>query len=302
MSMSEVLLNEPQLRCLAMAEGVTAKFLRLHKKVADNETRMLEINRDAIQQMEGIIARLKKTAAPLKKTAHGSDEAKAAEAQVLLDRIQEQIEKTIASIERMRTESAAPSALEVNSIATLEPFDAENLPDDLRENYIVWLSGYVRSHNNYYVIELFTLFVDKGITPPKWVMDIIYKGFYAHLKDIDTNPDKLAQQLGLKGNASGATNPWHDRVRRVNRSPAMVDMVKLIHYFGLSQLRAAKAVKIKFDLKESANRLKNYYSEYFGSVRDIAAEPGRLPPMNEYERTKFVSSFPVAARKLFKKK
>lgn len=284
-----------------MAEGASTNLLRLHKKVADNETGMLEISRDAIQQMEGIIARLKKTATPLEKTAQGSDEAKAAEAQVLLDRIQEQIDKTIASIERMRAESAAPSALEVNSTAALEPFDADNLPDDLRENYIIWLSGYMRSHNNYYVIELFTLFINKGITPPKWVMDIIATGFYAHLK-VDTNPDKLAQQLGLKGNASGATNPWQDRVRRANRSPAMVDMVKLIHYFGLSQLRAAKAVKIKFDLKESANRLRNYYSEYFGSTKDIPAEPGRLPPMSEYERTKFVSSFPVAARNLFKKK
>jgi len=285
-----------------MTEGVSTKFLRLYNKAADNGIKILEIRRNTIKQMKGIIARLKKTAAPLEKTAHGSDEVKAAKAQVWLDRIQEQIEKTIASIERMQAESAAPSLLEVNSFATLEPFDAENLPDNLRDNYVEWLSGYVRSHNNYYVIELFTLFVDKGITPPKWVMDIMATGFYAHLKDIDTNPDKLAQQLGLKGNASGATNPWHDRVRRVNRSPAMVDMVKLIHYFGLSQLRAAKAVKIKFDLEESANRLKNYYSEYFGSVRDIAAEPGRLPPMNEYERTKFVSSFPVAARKLFKKK
>ncbi len=207
-----------------MAEGASTNLLRQHKKVADNETRMLEINRDAIQQMEGIIASLKKTAAPLKKTAHGSDEAKAAEAQVLLDRIQEQIEKTIASIERMQAESAAPSMLEVNSFATLEPFDAENLPDNLRDNYVEWLSGYVRSHNNYYVIELFTMFVTRGITPPKWVMDIIATGFYAHLK-VDTNPDKLAQQLGLKGNASGATNPWQDRVRRANRSPAMVDMV-----------------------------------------------------------------------------
>lgn len=285
-----------------MTEGVSTKILRLYNKAADNGIKILEIRRNTIKQMKGIIARLKKTAAPLEKTAHGSDEVKAAKAQVWLDRIQEQIEKTNASIERIRAGFVAPSALEVNPSAALEPFDAENLPDDLRENYIIWLSGYMRSHNNYYVIELFTLFVDKGITPPKWVMDIIHKGFYAHLKDIDTNPDKLAQQLGLKGNASGATNPWHDRVRRVNRSPAMVDMVKLIHYFGLSQLRAAKAVKIKFDLKESANRLKNYYSEYFGSVRDIAAEPGRLPPMNEYERTKFVSSFPVAARKLFKKK
>ena len=207
-----------------MAEGASTNLLRQHKKVADNETRMLEISRDAIQQMEGIIARLKKTAAPLEKTAQGSDEAKAAEAQVLLDRIQEQIDKTIASIERMRAESAAPSELEVNSTAALEPFDAENLPDDLRENYIIWLSGYMRSHNNHYVIELFTLFINKGITPPKWVMDIIATGFYAHLK-VDTNPDKLAQQLSLKGNASGATNPWQDRVRRANRSPAMVDMV-----------------------------------------------------------------------------
>ena len=285
-----------------MAEGASTNLLRQHKKVADNETRMLEISRDAIQQMEGIIARLKKTAAPLEKTAQGSDEAKAAEAQVLLDRIQEQIDKTIASIERMRAESVAPSALEVNSTAALEPFDAENLPDDLRENYIIWLSGYMRSHNNYYVIELFTLFINKGITPPKWVMDIIATGFCDHLKDIDPNPDLLAKQLGLKGSASGATNPWQDRVRRADRSPAMVDMVKLIQYFGLSQLRAAKAVKIKFDLKESANRLRNYYSEYFGAVRDIAAEPGRLPPMSEYDRTKFVSSFPVAARRLFKKK
>ncbi len=81
-----------------MGDRASTKLLRLHKKVADNDTRILEIHRDAIQQMEGIIARLKKTAAPLEKTLQGSDEAKAAEAQVLLDRIQEQIDKTIASI------------------------------------------------------------------------------------------------------------------------------------------------------------------------------------------------------------
>ncbi len=292
-----------------MTEGVSAKILRLYNKAADNGIKILEIRRNTIKQMKGIIARLRKTAAPLEKTANDSDEAKATEAQVLLERIQEQIEKTNASIQRMRAGFVAPSALEVNPSAALEPFDAENLPDDLRKNYTIWLSGYMRSHNNYYVIELFTLFVNKGITPPKWVMDIIATGFCDHLKDIDANPDLLvkhpgllAKQLGLKGSASGATNPWQDRVRRLDRSPAMVDMVKLIQYFGLSQLRAAKAVKIKFDLKESASRLRNYYSEYFGAVRDIAAEPGRLPPMNEYERTKFVSSFPVAARKLFKKK
>jgi len=285
-----------------MAEGASTNLLRQHKKVADNETRMLEISRDAIQQMEGIIARLKKTAAPLEKTAQGSDEAKAAEAQVLLDRIQEQIDKTIASIERMRAESATLSTLQINATTTLEPFDVENLPDDLRDNYILWFVGYEHSHNNYYVIELFTMFVTRGITPPKWVMDIIAWGFHDHLKDLNANPDLLAKQLGLKGAASGTDNPWQARIRRAKRSPAMLDMAKLIHYFDLSQMRAAKAVKIKFDLKEAANTLKNSYSKYFGSDKDIVAEAySRLPPMNEYERTKFVSSFPVAARNLFNK-
>ena len=81
-----------------MTEGVSTKILRLYNKAADNGIKILEIRRNTIKQMKGIIARLKKTAAPLEKTAHGSDEVKAAKAQVWLDRIQEQIEKTNASI------------------------------------------------------------------------------------------------------------------------------------------------------------------------------------------------------------
>ena len=82
----------------------------------------------------------------------------------------------------------------------------------------------------------------------------------------------------------------------------MRDMSILINYFGLSQIRAAEAVKIKYEISVSTSTLKKYFFEYFGDhARPVLSNSEHVTTLNEYERTKFVSSFPVSARKFFNK-
>ena len=205
-------------------------------------------------------------------------------------------------LDRVKREHFLPPIFSSAPSAALAIFDVHNLSVELRYGYVDCLIQYQKTENNNYVIELFTDFVNHGITPPKWMMEILAGGFEKHLKDPDRDLDRLATRLGLRGIASGSTNPWHQLKRRRKRSAAMHDMVILMQKYGVSQLRAAKAVKIKYKLDASPTTLKNYYQEYFGADKDLAERVTRFVVMKFPEGTRFVSSFPVAARKLINKK
>jgi hypothetical protein len=81
----------------------------------------------------------------------------------------------------------------------------------------------------------------------------------------------------------------------------MLDMASLIRNLNVSHIRAAKAVKIKYRLSQSPSTLKKYLSVYFGSATGEVLDPKNGIPLSLYDRTKFVSSFPVEARKFLAK-
>lgn len=212
-------------------------------------------------------------------------------------RIQELQEK----LDEYETELEARDNPTENAAEPLQEFDIESIPSSVRSDYVMWLLGWDVTKNNYYVVEIFTRFVKQGINPPKWVLEILAEGFLEHFRDRNRDPNLLAQKLGLKGDKSGGTNPWQERKLRSERSPAMQDMAILISCFNLSQIRAAKAVKEKYEFGQSPSTLKKYLSKYFGSSTAFVLKPKNALVMDDYERTRFVSSFPVAARKFFNK-
>ena len=66
------------------------------------------------------------------------------------------------------------------------------------------------------------------------MLESLAEGFRKHI--LDSDPSKLAKQLGLIGKESGADNPAAEVARRLSRSAAMVDMKRLIRTYGLGQL------------------------------------------------------------------
>lgn len=183
----------------------------------------------------------------------------------------------------------------------LDGFDADTLPRDLYEEYEACLGGFSITKNNHYVIEMFCRLVRAGTYPPKWIMEIISDGFNEYINDPGRDPKRLGRKLGLEGAASGTTNPWQAKKMRSDRAIAFLDMLQLICFFDVSQRRAARAVIIKHQLSESEVTFRKFYTTYFGPWQNEIWTRGRSLLMSPYERTKFISSFPVAARKLIKK-
>ena len=71
--------------CSEMSEKLTSQLQRVHKKLIENEENLQQSCRDAIDQMEGTIERLKKIAVPLENARHGTDTAEAAKGTVRRD-------------------------------------------------------------------------------------------------------------------------------------------------------------------------------------------------------------------------
>lgn len=217
---------------------------------------------------------------------------------LLREQVNRLIEDGTRTKEQYDRDLAASNKPNFDMVAGLAPFDIETLWDEVKDIYVEWLIAYELTKNSYYPIEIFTLFVRAGINPPKWVLDHLAAGFYTHLCDPDRNPDRLGQCLGVKGIASGATNPWDQRKRRSARHAMMVDMGKLVAIFGFSQLRAADAVKIKYNLSESRHTLTKWFVEFYGKL--VPRKERRSHEMSEYDRTTFESSFPPSAKYLFR--
>jgi hypothetical protein len=74
----------------------------------------------------------------------------------------------------------------------------------------------------------------------------------------------------------------------------------LIESFGLKKAPAAEAVKLKHGLSESVSTLKRYYDDNFAGLEGIAIS--FVDNDDEYQRTKFLTSFPPAALKIIRKK
>ena len=178
-------------------------------------------------------------------------------------------------------------------VHALKAFRPDSLPDEVKGQYLYWLVEYEKTQNAYYVIRIFTEFVRNGINPPKWVLEFVAQGFRQQI--LDSDPIKLAKQMGLVGRESGADSPAAEFERRNSRSAAMADMVKLIEIYGLGQLAAAEAVKDKHRLTASKHTLKKFYVEYFDGAT------AEMPDIKETELAVFVSTFPPRIRRKMKR-
>ncbi len=82
----------------------------------------------------------------------------------------------------------------------------------------------------------------------------------------------------------------------------MADMVILIRDVGMSHEKAASAIILKYEIDRSKSTIRKYFYKFFGPDKDSVTDAAFALPMTEYERTRFVSSFPVKARKLISTK
>ena len=226
------------------------------------------------------------------------DRAKDIDDEVLLAKIEEHIAMAINAKEECERYLAVAPQPNSDVVSSLLPFDIETLPDNLMDSYAQWATRFGFTGNSYWAIEIFTLFVRAGVCPPKWVLEHIADGFSKHLSEPDRDPDQLAKCLGIKGVASGAKNPGKEQRLWVERTPMMVDMGKLVSCYDFSQMRAAQAIKAKYDLCEAPHTIKKQFVAFFqGSVPVKARSSAEL---SEYERTTFESSFPASTKHLFK--
>ena len=278
---------EAKLRAAIEANSVDSELI-------ESSRQLLIINEKFIESSERLIEARRNFIAQLESEPDRNPE--------ILNEIEEQhvkLQDVIQKIEDCKRAVENPEFYATSS-DLLQLFDIGSLPTDVRVSYFAWLLGYEETKNNHYVIEIFATLVRAGIYPPKWIMEILADGFYEYFKDPNRDPKRIGKKLGLEAQASGATNPWRERKTRSDRANAMIDMSKLMTEFGVSKRRAASAVKLKYQLSESESTMRKYFAKFFGSSKDAAASPGNTIPMTEYQRTKFVSSFPVAARKLIK--
>ena len=122
----------------------------------------------------------------------------------------------------------------------------------------------------------------------------------SHEDFMTPNPKKFAKQMSVAGSASGATNPYDEFRRRKGRVKAMSDIYALMRIFKgrkLSKRKAAEAVKIKYGLSESAKYLAEHYTKRWMHLCDSVCHPN-LDDDTVWQ-TKFKTSFPLKARKLF---
>ena len=80
----------------------------------------------------------------------------------------------------------------------------------------------------------------------------------------------------------------------------MYEMLILIGKLGVTQIQAANAVKIKCDLKVSVKTLCNEYRKFIKDREEALLHMDFT--MTEIAKTKFITSYPVAARKYLRKK
>ena len=157
---------------------------------------------------------------------------------------------------------------------------------------------YYETKNIYFAFQAFRIFISSRRTPPAWVLDAINEGIGKHL--LDPDPKKFAKQMSVGGGASGATNPYEEFSKRRGRVRAMFDIYALVRIFKnrkLSKRKAAEAVRIKYGLSESAKYLAEQFTKKWVHVCD-SLDP-RFIDDDSVWQTKFKTSFPLKARKLF---
>lgn len=157
---------------------------------------------------------------------------------------------------------------------------------------------YYETKNIYFAFQAFRIFISSRRSPPAWVLDAINEGIGKHL--LDPNPKKFAKQMSVAGSASGATNPYEEFKKRKGRVKAMFDIYALVRIFKgrkLSKRKAAEAVKIKYGLSETAKYLAEHYTKRWMHLCDSVCHPNLHD--DTVWQTKFKTSFPLKARKLF---
>lgn len=159
--------------------------------------------------------------------------------------------------------------------------------------------------NIYAVMNIFVEFMNLGLYPPKWNLDVLAAGFKKNLSD--PAPEMLAFQMGVTARGSGATSPWQEWKWWKEREPALVDMICLLAGFDISFTESARAVIEKHELPITEKRLmadfrKSYgdYQKFMRKNMEPIMSPFLLDPENGPKE--FLSEFPArTARRIARK-
>lgn len=271
-------------------------ILNSYKEIRDGREFLIKLNEEAAANEEELI-RLYESI-PQSKTP---DASSCGETKDRIASLKSSIKQRRSLIDDLEQELSSAGDGEFDPTCDLAPFEFGALPVELQAYYPSACVHFDKTRNPHYALEVFCKFANKNITPPAWAIRVISDAFSTYLNDPEGDPDKAVKLLGLKGVASGSTSPRDEIKMRRRRSPAMVDMGILIDVCGISRARAAKAAKLKYDLEESHKTLSNYFYVYFD--RNYHTNPSRQKiELNSVERTKFIQSFPVSARKLMSSK
>ena len=282
-------------------DAIHAKYQNLKKK-GEYEVEMISVARRSVQATSNYVESCQKLIRSNRELANAylSLSKLSPDQEARVDDLKQEIRRLEKAV---LEEQEWIESLEVLADAdqSLDSFDLRNMPEQFRREYISKLIAYERSGNNHFIVELFVLFVSAGVNPAKWILEFLADGFEIFLSDPSRDAAKIGKHLSLGGVASGS-KIWQERSQRIDRGPAMADMAILIRDFGMSHEKAASAIILKYKIDRSKSAIRKYFYKFFGPDKDSVIDAVFANLMTEYERTRFISGFPVKARKLISTK
>jgi len=242
-----------------------------------------------------------------------------AQSEVIADEIQELGKAAPQELKRelrailARTERIAALRFFAAAAHGFTEFDVDKLSDESLVQYAKMVRKYNATKNNYFALEAYLLAFGSLMSPPMWVTTILGLGFAEFLfgdnpptlqSHDDIEPTKLPKCLNLMPTASGGSNPLAEYQRHYHEIIVMSDILHLVSELGLSESAACKAVIIKHDLTESVSTLKRRLPRHLGFLYSSIKTDHPITSsasFTEYDRVKFIDSFPPKAKTIIRK-
>ena len=185
--------------------------------------------------------------------------------------------------------------------------DDEKYPEQVPHNFEIQASNdFAATGNIYFVIDLYLKFLDLGLYPPNWALQILAERFRKHLALPD--PELLASQMGISGRVSGAINPYKEFSEWSGKFGYLTEIIILLGSFDIKFVEAIRAVREQEQLSISEKRIATIFRERFGDHRIFLArnrpQPYDDPLMllDENGVEEYIKSFPRKFWKLLRSK
>ena len=188
-----------------------------------------------------------------------------------------------------------------------EFLDEEKYPEQVPHSLDIRAQNEYRwTENIYFVFQLYLKFLDLGLYPPKWVLEVLAEGLRRHMASPD--PELFASQMHVSGHASGATNPHKQFSDWPERHGALTEIMILLGGFDIKFIEAIRAVKARDSLAISEKRIGAMFREEYGGHQIFLArnrpEPWDDPLMllDEDGVAEYINSFPRKFHSLLRRK